>query len=320
MSRSCRVLIAALIGLAVLYPIERPSHAESSTNTTDSGPEQNAKPIDFAPISDEIKRLTGAVESVKPEGKSADETKRDADDLTAQQDMAKWARLMYIVTALTTVLTAIGVVLLGATLYFTKRAADASDEMVRQSIIASKAAVDAAKAADLTAQSMIKIEAPIVRAMYMDARVRTDGALMQQPSNSAELKINFFDFRNYGKTPAFLTKFELGFGLFESLPQTPSYSEEVTFDQSDVIKPEPQQNGFEISVKKGAEEVGGVELDKFIAAQATFYVYCRLYFTDFLGNDECTAECWVWKAKTPGGWGSFESFPSAPISYLGSSK
>jgi hypothetical protein len=102
MSRSNWLLIAALVGLAVLYPIESPSYAQTGTEHANREPKQDAKPIDLSPIANEIKGLTRAIEAIKPEGKSSDEIEREKSDLQAQQDMARWARLMYVASALTT--------------------------------------------------------------------------------------------------------------------------------------------------------------------------------------------------------------------------
>ena len=134
------MLIAALVGLAVLNPVHVPCYAQTSPKEPDASPQQDAKPIDLSPIRDEIQRLTRAVESIKPEGKPADEIQREQDDLKAQEDMAKWARLMYLATAWMTALTAFGVLLLGATLYFTKQAAISADKMVEEAKLATKAA------------------------------------------------------------------------------------------------------------------------------------------------------------------------------------
>lgn len=121
MSRSNTVLLAAVIGLAVLYPVERSSHAQTSPEQANSEPKQDAKPIDLSPIANEIKGLTRAVESVKPEGKSADEIQREKDDLKAQQDMARWARLMAMITALGVAVTVAATIYVAKTLRETRR-------------------------------------------------------------------------------------------------------------------------------------------------------------------------------------------------------
>jgi hypothetical protein len=132
MARGDWLLIIAVVGLTVLQPVRVPGNAQEDTSEAQSGPKHDAPPIDLSPIADEIKGLSRAIESIRPEGKSADEAQHEKDDLQAQQDMAHWARLMYYATAVTAVLTAAGIVLLGFTLYFTKRAAVAGDEMVVQ--------------------------------------------------------------------------------------------------------------------------------------------------------------------------------------------
>lgn len=297
MSRNNRLLIATFVGLGIFSAIQQPSYAQSTPVKSEKGATQDRKTIDLAPIAKEIKDLSRAVESVKSEPKSDDEIARETQDLQAQKDMAQWARLMYIATAVTTVLTAVGILLLGFTLHFTRHAARASDEMVSQARISSKAAVDAAAAADATARAMIAIEAPTIRPVALRAIVARDSEAKNTPALIITLpKVGF---RNYGKTPAFPTEFKFDLTIIDKLPEEPKYGLSVKYAAEKVIAPEPQEGAFGVdivwtgdrlplSVEKAQSLVDGIN-------QA--YFYCSLVYEDAFGHINEARCCWIWNGE-----------------------
>jgi hypothetical protein len=286
MFRSNWLLFVATVGLAILNPIHRHCYAQSSATETSEHPEQDSKPIDWSPLPDEIKSLTRAVESIKPEGKTKDEIERAKRDLDAQEGMAKWARLMYIVTALATTLTTIGVILLGFTLYFTKRASDSSDEMAKQSIIASKAAVDAAKAADITAQTMLATELPIIRPVDITSQLSRD----------CEIHVHAITFRNHGRTPAFPIQINIKHSVFPLRGPKIRGLRRIGLGAAEIVKPAPEANEFTASVNYACP-LSDIELANVNQGEDKVWLYASLRYSDFFGNDQVTEFTWVWSAK-----------------------
>jgi hypothetical protein len=104
-------------------------------------------------------RLVAAIDEIKaairdliaeedPQQRERQEHREEA-DLHAQQDMALWAKRMFWATFAAVVLTFVGVVLIWRTLIHTRHAAEAA-------IGGTNAAIDAAKAAQTTAEAAIK--------------------------------------------------------------------------------------------------------------------------------------------------------------------
>lgn len=138
--------IVAIIGLAVIYPIG--DHCGAQTGNTDSQQQQSeTKPIDLAPIKNALDSLASTIKTLKDNPDAASEKERAERDLKAQEAMARWAERLLWATVASLILTVAGIVLIWRTLVHTRRAADASDEMVRQGQETTRAAVYAAETA-----------------------------------------------------------------------------------------------------------------------------------------------------------------------------
>lgn len=171
--------------------------AQDRASEPDQSPNYDTPPINIAPIADEIKRLARTIEAHQSDAKHSEVIKREERDLHAQEEMAKWARLMYFVTAVMTILTGVGVIFLGFTLYFTKQAAEHSASMVdaaNKSVEEARKVTELAKAsADISRQALIATDRAWVK---IDAEPEADewrdrlacpgvlaGAMYQLPSD-----------------------------------------------------------------------------------------------------------------------------------------
>ena len=127
----------AVIGLAVAVsaayaqPVSDDPGSQPSTSQTQTKPPDNETPRILGPIERGVDRITGALETLKPEPKSAREDERAERDLNAQEGMAYWAKWMFWSAGASVVLTGIGVLLIAGTLVYTKRAAIAAADAVR---------------------------------------------------------------------------------------------------------------------------------------------------------------------------------------------
>lgn len=119
MSQSRLLLIAALVGVVIFAcPVGNRCHAQNSTTDSQGEPQRASDPIpptDLAAINDRLESITRALETLKAEP-DADEKRRAEGDLKAQEDMAFWAMLMTIATALSVAVSTLGVGLLLVTL------------------------------------------------------------------------------------------------------------------------------------------------------------------------------------------------------------
>lgn len=204
MPRSGWVLVLAIVGLTAFQPIYVSCFAQADGTETQQSPKQVSPPVNLSPIAGEIKSLTRAIESIKPDGKTTDEVDREKNDLQAQQDMAKWARLMYAVTAITTALTGVGVILLGFTLHFTKRAAIAGDQMVREAVATTKAAeasvAETRKATELSQAMVAASETTAKHQLRAYVAVVKVEILETDTGNMPNI---FVKAKNFGQTPAY---------------------------------------------------------------------------------------------------------------------
>lgn len=165
MSKGYR-LAAVAFGLAL--PFHAPAQEVSTftlenqpTTERNSTPEQN-NPLDLIPV---IKSLEGAIRDLKPAEDAAERERkeqREIRDLAAQQEMAFWAEAMFWTTFATVILTAFGIILIGLTLIYTRKAAESAVAAVDEAKEATKAAVLGAKEArEATAVARMSYEADV---------------------------------------------------------------------------------------------------------------------------------------------------------------
>ena len=273
MLRSRRLLIAAIIGLAILNPVNQNSSAHEAPANSPDPPKAEQKPVDLRPIQDALDSLTSAVKSLKDNPESEAENKRAQSDLKAQQDMANWAFWMFVATAATVFLTFVGVLLIWRTLVHTRDAAKSSAEMADQAIVASNAAVDAAKAADLTARAMIGMETPIIRPINAHDFFRETAGVV-------ELKVKDVYFRNYGRTPAFPMTLFMGIHASSERPPKLPLDAVRNFPGNSVIQPEPMERAFCVTVNRRTS----FNADEFRSGKIKVWLDGRMHYVDFMNN------------------------------------
>jgi hypothetical protein len=215
-------------------------------------------------------------------GPSRNQQEPDPDwcDLAAQESMAKSTLGMERSAWATTFLTLLGVVLLGFTLHHTRRAADASDEMAAHTALSTQAAIDAARAANITARAMIGMESPNVRAIGIEAHFshRQIGAMME-----VTFYVDRIRFRNFGRTAAFPNSLGFGWTLSDVRPQFSSYREMFVLPDSDVVEPEPTARAYSADIARNYKLNPGT-YEAMFAGDIALWVHANLVFFDFLGR------------------------------------
>ena len=97
-----------------------------------------------------------ATQSRQTGDRSYREEWRSERDLEAQQDMARWAMLMFFASAASVVVTIVGLLLIWRTLHHTRRAADYARAMVDETRVSSQSAA-------LMANVMVGTEIPVIQ-------------------------------------------------------------------------------------------------------------------------------------------------------------
>lgn len=327
MSRIGWVFFVALVGLAIFNPVGDHGRAETRTEYRQSKPENYQQPVDISPVQDALDGIARAVKSLKDNPEADAEKRRAERDLQAQEDMAKWAERLLWATVASLLLTVAGITLIWRTLVHTKRAADAGDKMVVQAISSTKAAVDAANAADATAKIMMAVETPIVRPTFLRSAantIRSDLGHGRTAVTGYEFFIKEVTFRNYGKTPAFPKVFRYGFSIARTtpengLPSNPLYQNDAIFGPEDVISPEPQELGFGAPFTWGKLRLQAIgdDFKDINRKNAKAYFYFVMTYDDFSKTEHEYAECWSWSGELVSN--SFHIDRSVPGTYFKSS-
>lgn len=215
-SMSKNYWLIVTIGIALVGPAsaqqEKPQAPPPALEKARDQPPFDSAPVRVEAITAEIGRITRAIEAGPP--KSAEEEQRATDDLRAQKEMALWAKWMFVASAFSVFLTAIGIWLIGRTLIYTRDAAAASKAMVKEGEHATSAALAAAREAgrqaDLFEQSFKRLERPYVY-IFGVHQIELDG-------HGHHVK---YSIANYGRTPAEITILAAGMGTHPREPIDP---------------------------------------------------------------------------------------------------
>src|SRR3990167_6553809 len=113
MSRSYWLPIVAAVGLALAgavyaQPIGDDSGGQARTGQAQEQPKADNTPLILEAIKNEIERVTRVLEANIDKPKSPDEEDRAKSDLRAQEEMAHWAKWLFIAAGASVVLTAPG--------------------------------------------------------------------------------------------------------------------------------------------------------------------------------------------------------------------
>lgn len=188
MSRGNWGIILAAFGIALSYPIHQHAHAQGGPAENQAKAADKARPAASAAVENSLARIARAIEATKSDPYAEANENRAERDLTAQQDMAKWAMWMFVAAALTTFLSAIGVFLIWRNLIHTRRAANFTGEAVDQARMTTDAALKSVLISEDTAKRQLRA---YVYLRHM-GHYGFDG-------DKPRLKVLF---RNSGQTPA----------------------------------------------------------------------------------------------------------------------
>lgn len=182
MFRSYRYVLIAVVGWLVCSPL---TYAQQQTSPTlesqpvapsqqgdansgkqDNAPDEQPKPEILTPA---LQKIESAIRDiVPPKDEAADQRQEDRDkaDLQAQEDMAFWAKLMFLASALTVAVTFGGLVLIWRTLHHTKRAANSAVDMVNEARLTTKAAQDAIEVTREIGEAQVRAYLTCTEAKY----------------------------------------------------------------------------------------------------------------------------------------------------------
>lgn len=124
-----KLLTVLLLVASLEHPTEAANHRGATNRTaaqSEPKPQARAKPSNLAAIEDQIQRVASALETANRKQQTPEEKTDAKRDLAAQEMMASNARSMTYIGAFEAFITFVGVLLVGWTLYHTKRAADAA--------------------------------------------------------------------------------------------------------------------------------------------------------------------------------------------------
>jgi len=283
------MLVFAVVGLG--YPVNDSPNAQERSADTREQPEPQKDPVDLAPLQDSINRVTSAIEALKDNPEAEAEKKRAADDLNAQEDMAKWAFWMFVANSVSVLLTAVGIVLIWRTLVYTARAAEHSKEMALSAAEATKAA---RQQADVAERSHKMMERPYI----IPSGVHRVTRIVKGRSKGNYAVV--YTIGNYGRSPAIVHYVYSTFGP-EPLrhPGEPG-SGVRTFDHDgfntgDVIPAESMQPGTHNAVLPGAVVVAYDERNKLVLTingQTEVFLAIHAKFEDFAGVIRTRRSTW----------------------------
>jgi len=187
-------------------PVTSQQQEEAPADSEQSSQTENQTAIDPLPA---LNGIESAIRELIPEVDQDNrerDNQRSKDDLQAQQEMALWAKLMFVATAISVIVTFIGVVLIRYTLIYSRDAADSARKMVteaRKTTIAARATVRESKLATNAAERSANIQEQAFKRLerpYLYLRVVSTNNL-QSPSQAVSPFL-MYQIDNYGKTPA----------------------------------------------------------------------------------------------------------------------
>ena len=139
------VALGLILTAAQAAPVKNAVRPNGNASQAQGQPVSASPPVSLTAIERNTDRVAKALEAQNTRESSAEENKRARENLEAQQKMANAASATVVVASVEATITLVGVLLVGWTLYHTrraaneaKRAADAANKTVAQSEIFSK--------------------------------------------------------------------------------------------------------------------------------------------------------------------------------------
>jgi hypothetical protein len=189
------LLAVTLAGAADAQRVGNNSGGQSGSQVAQPAPQQDLIPA-LAGVQRSIDGIARAIDSVNANTNTDEDSQREKDDLLAQQEMAKWARLMFYAAAISTILTLAGVILLGFTLAYTKWTLDEAKNATKAALSAVSEAEKTTKAAEASVNVTRDIGEAQVRAY-----VRIADAKLEFTTSDGHPLIQIFA-ANSGQSPA----------------------------------------------------------------------------------------------------------------------
>lgn len=191
---SAVILSIVLIGLtAVAYgQPKQGTDADGNGQNRQTKIEQQTEPI-IPPITqNDIERIANALEAANIHPNAVEEQQQARDNLKAQRNIAKWAKITAMIAGIDTLVTIVGVILVGFTLVATRRAADAARDTVNH--------MRESTHAELRAYIGIQ-NGGTVFAHEIERIPTGGGVVLERPHMNKNGAVAIYTW-NYGKTPA----------------------------------------------------------------------------------------------------------------------
>lgn len=217
-------LAAGLSPTVLGDPINRYSRGAEAQNANDNEPPGNKNPAPIGASENAIERIARALEAANNQQKSPSDVERAERDLDAQEDMAKWAMWMTIISVGGLFVTATGVLLVWRTLiatreaaHYAKVAAEATKQAVVEAERATKAAQDstleARRGADASAEAATIAKASERAFVFVPAELVKIESYIGVRNSVSTFSI-FAD--NIGRTPGVLISRFIDYQPFEN--------------------------------------------------------------------------------------------------------
>lgn len=201
--------VLAVVGLVLASqghasPAQNAHRADTNNAQSQAQPIQATPPSALAAIQSDAERIAKALETENAREGSAKEQQEAENNFKAQRDMATAARRTVLIAASEAFITFVGVLLVGWTLYHTKRAADAAQDVLikleRPHLFIENVKFSPAGAAPLSKHWFEVPKDELAKAIW-------------------EVQ---YDIVNYGRSPAIIKERAAGIYIGTDFPQIPS--------------------------------------------------------------------------------------------------
>ena len=235
-----------------------------------------AQPIIPVTVQQDIARIANALEAANTKQQSAKEKQLDEKKLKDQDNMVGLARRMFWLGVFDSMITVIGVILVGWTLHHTKRAADAAQSALTK-----------------LERPHLFIESPQVAP---DTRIR-----LQRNGPTWVGELPFFDVLynvvNYGRSPAILIERSATAYIGESLPSTPEINPNDIYNDPVVIPANGSRKGWKTfwRAKLTDDIIGRLWLRRSVVGQndcLRAYLFVRLKYESVAGKVDEIGAIW----------------------------
>lgn len=225
---------------------------------------------------------------------AAQQLQIDRADLAAQEAMALWAERMTYAAAAQALLSLIGLLLLALTLWYTRKAAASSGQMVKEAQLTTKAAVAGSAAAEESAVLSARSQRPWIKLVVAAQKVEV-------LRNRASLTL-LLEFENLGDTPA-----------FDVQPQTVAWTPTVSVDGHQLRRQElieglerldATSSGFALLPNEKVSQSYLIPIEGLLDRPATSanatWVFAGVRYSFSGGTGKTVRAQWLWQKSSQG--------------------